>query len=350
MSTEPFARLEVVCHFCIYKGRSKTGSVASLVYVGLEEGLVYIAPFVAQCFFEHSISEREGILEWSELDDFIAHQQTEICLLLAPKELVRHCHRSGDILGVSRIHQKVDVSSGWEHTIRQLSNRENKRRVQLIGQGFDFDVSHDEGDFLVFYRSMHVPTMQTRYGCHARSVPEEKAYLDLFKRGVLFRISLKGEWVAGSVSQIDGATRTLNARLIGVKNGATIYRSNGAQNYVYHSILEWASGQPSIDCVDFQGCEPFLSKGTFQYKKRFGAMAVIPENAFGAWRLLIRAKMESSSVRQFLINNPLIGVDGAGHLQAQYFFDSQHKARLDIPCASKGIASEILHNLDQWHV
>lgn len=349
MNADVAASLEVLCHFRIYKGRSKTGLAASLVYVGLAEGLVYIASFVEQCFFEHSHTEQEGILAWNQLDDFIMRNQADICLLMASMEVVRHCQRSGDIVGVSRIHQKVDVSNGWEDTIRQLSNRENKRRVQLVGQGFGFDVSHDDGDFLVFYRSMHVPTMQTRYGCHARSVPEEKAYIDLFKRGILFRISLKGEWVAGSISQIDEVTRTLNARLIGVKNGATIYRSNGAQNYVYHSILEWASCQPSIDCVDFQGCEPFLSKGTFQYKKRFGATAVIPENAFGAWRLLIRAKMQSSSARQFLIDNPLMGVDSAGHLQAQYFYDSAHKPRLDIPSASKGIDSEIRYNLDLWH-
>lgn len=338
-----------VWHFRIYKGQSKAGKTACLVYVGVAEGLVYIAPFVEQCFFEDSSIEQEGTLKWSELDCFLSQNQTNVCVLMAPLDVVQRLHQHGDILGLSRVHQRVDVSAGWAHVLGQFSHRESKRRAQLAAQGFEFDVSQNNEHFFDFYRSMHVPTMNIRYGCFARSVPEQAAYLDLFKRGALFRVHSKGEWVAGSVSQIDESTRTLNARLIGVKNGSAVYLKNGAQNYVYHAILEWASNQPGIDCVDFQGCEPFLSKGTFQYKKRFGASTVVPDNSFGQWRLLIRARMLCASARHFLTNNPLIGLDAEGRLQAQYFFDAEHEARLDIPFASKGIHSEVMHNLDQWY-
>ncbi|MHC8390222.1 hypothetical protein ACYZTM_19795 [Pseudomonas sp. MDT2-39-1] len=337
------------CHFRVYRGYSKAGVMARLVYVGVSEGLIYIAPFVDQCFFEHSTVEQEGTLEWKQLEEFLNQNQPDTSLLMAPLEVIRQCQRPGDIVGLSRLHQKVDVSSDWEHVQRELSHRENNRRVQSVGQGFGFDVSLRDEDFFTFYRSMHVPTMSARYGRLARSVPEQSAYLELFKQGVLFRVCLKDDWVAGSVSQVDESTRTLNARLIGVKDGASIYRVNGAQNFVYHAILEWASHQSNIDCVDFQGCEPFLSKGTFQYKKRFGAKAVIPDNAFGQWRLLIRAHKLCASARQFLINNPLVGLDAEGRLQAQYFFDADHEIRSDIPFASKGISSQVNHNLDQWH-
>ncbi len=69
---------------------------------------------------------------------------------------------------------------------------------------------------------MHLPTMKSRYGDLARSVEEKEAYARLFKQGVLFRIYDAKEWVAGSVSQIDKSGRILNARLIGVKNGAVL--------------------------------------------------------------------------------------------------------------------------------
>lgn len=339
---------KALCHFRIYRGYSRAGKTACFVYVGVAEGLVYIASFVEQCFFENSHVEQEGTLGWHQLEDFMKQDQTDMCLLMAPMEVIQQCRQHGDVFGVSRIHQQVDVSAGWQHVLSQLSHRENKRRTQLDRQGFSFDVSLEDEDFFAFYRSMHTPTMSARYGCFARSVPEQAAYLDLFKQGVLFRVHLKGEWVAGSISQINDSTRTLNARLIGVKDGAAVYRANGAQNYVYHAILEWASAQSAIDCVDFQGCEPFLSKGTFQYKKRFGATAVVPENAFGQWRLLIRARTLCASTRHFLINNPLMGLDSEGRLQAQYFFDAERGARLDIPFASKGIYSEVRRNLDQW--
>jgi hypothetical protein len=107
--------------------------------------------------------------------------------------------------------------------------------------------------------------------------------------------------------------------------------------------------QSFLSVADFQGCEPFLSKGTFQYKKRFGARAVIPDNAFGQWRLLIRTPTLCPSTRQFLVNNPLIGLDAEGQLQAQYFFDANHEIRSDIPFASKGIHSQVSHNLDEWN-
>lgn len=340
---------KALCHFRIYSGKSRSGSLARLTYVGVAEGLRYIAPFVDQCFFEHSSVEREGVLEWEQLEVFLKQNQTDMSLLMASSAVVQRCQQSGDIVGLSRIHQKVDVSAGWSYVLGGISHRESKRRTQSIKQGFKFDVSTEDEDFFSFYRSMHAPTMSARYGDFARSVEEQSAYRDLFKQGILFRVHLNEEWVAGSVSQIDLAARTLNARLIGVKDGGALYRENGAQNFVYHAILEWASNQSSIDSVDFQGCEPFLSKGTFQYKKRFGAQAVIPTNTFGLMRILIRVPTLSAAARQFLINNPFIGLDPAGQLQAQYFYDSDHEIRLDIPFASKGIHSQVNHNLDQWH-
>nr|WP_256672550.1 hypothetical protein [Pseudomonas sp. C1C7] len=340
---------KTVCHFRIYSGCSRAGEPARFTYLGVKEGLQYIAPFVAQGFFEEPSVVQEGLMEWEQIGGFVKQNKAEISLLMASLDVVQQYQREGDIVGLSRIHQKVDVSAGWEQVLGQLSHREVKRRTQSINQGFQFDVSIADADFFSFYRTMHVPTMSARYGAFARSVEEQDAFSSLFKRGVLFRIKKHTDWVAGSVSQIDWPARTLNARLIGMRDGSAVYRANGAQNFVYHSILEWASNQSSIDWVDFQGCEPFLSKGTFQYKKRFGAQAVIPENAFGQWRILIRVPALCASVRKFLINNPLIGLDADGRLQAQYFFDANHEVRSDIPYASKGIHSQVFRNLDQWH-
>ena len=348
MSADLLMNPGALCHFRIYKGNSKAGMPARLVYAGMAEGLLYIAPFVDQCFFEHSSVDQEGTLEWKQLEVFISQHRADIILLMTSLDVIQQYQRPGDIIGLSRIHQKVDVSKNWRAVLGQFSNRESKRHAQLVEKGFSFDVSLEDEHFFSFYRSMHVRTMSARYGPLARSVQEQAAYSQLFKRGMLFRVHLNDEWVAGSISQMDTSTRTLNARLIGVDGGAAIHRANGAQNFVYHAILKWASSQSFIDCVDFQGCEPFLSKGTFQYKKRFGARAVIPGNAFGQWRLLIRAPTLCPSTRQFLVNNPLIGLDAEGRLQAQYFFDANHEIRSDIPFASKGIHSQVSHNLDEW--
>ncbi|MFI1736994.1 hypothetical protein [Streptomyces sioyaensis] len=164
---------------------------------------------------------------------------------------------------------------------------------------------------------------------------------------MLFRVHKSGEWVAGSVSQIARERRTLNARLIGVKAGDDKYRTAGAQNFVYHAILDWAAGEDSIDTVEFQGCEPFLTKGTFQYKKRFGTTAVIPDNAFGRLRMLIRPKALTPSIRRFLANNPVLTDDSSGGLVAKYFFDQDNALRSDIPHSSPGITGNVAIDLDE---
>lgn len=325
------------------------GEEAEIVYAGVREGLTYVAPFIQGCYFEWSTIVRQGAFDWKELGCFLNSIEGELLILMASVATIEQFSQQNDVIGASRIHQEMDVSGGWDYIKSQFSRREGKRREQCIKQGFHYDISHKDCDFYEFYHSMHVPTMKGRYGDLARSVEEKEAYASLFKQGLLFRVSRGQEWVAGSVSQIDEFTRTLNARLIGVKNGSSIYRNDGSQNFTYHSIIEWAASRSDIDSVDFQGCEPFLTKGTFQYKKRFGTRAVIPGNVFGSWRLLIRVKVLTRSARCFLINNPLliVGVDGA--LSALYFFDGDNNARLDIPFVSKGIEGAVFLDLDLMH-
>lgn len=338
-----------LCHFRVFRGRSKVGEEAEIVYAGVREGLTYVAPFIDECYFEWSAVVRQGTFDWRELECFLKGVDGEILILMAPVALIEQFSEQGDVVGVSRIHQVVDVSGGWDYIKSQLSRREAKRREQCVAQGFHYDISYEDCDFYEFYRSMHVPTMKRRYGNLARSVEEKDAYASLFKRGLLFRVYKDHEWVAGSVSQINESGRTLNARLIGVKNGRSVYRSDGSQNFTYHSIIEWAASRSDIDCVDFQGCEPFLTKGTFQYKKRFGTRAVIPDNDFGNLRLLIRVKVLSLSARCFLINNPLLIAGEFGALKALYFFDENNNARVDIPFASKGIEEAVFLDLDLLH-
>lgn len=100
--------------------------------------------------------------------------------------------------------------------------------------------------------------------------------------------------------------------------------------------------------MDFQGCEPFLTKGTFQYKKRFGSRAVIPDNVFGTLRMVLRANRLTRSVRDFLVSNPVLDADGGGGggLTAKYFHDRQRPLRRDIPCISAGITGMVAVDLD----
>ena len=129
--------------------------------------------------------------------------------------------------------------------------------------------------------------MDQRYGKFAQSVKKIKAYHCIFKEGILFLFTSNNEPVADSLSHIDFRHRVINARLIGIKNGDERFLKELAQNEVYHAILHWASHN-DIQWINFQGCEPLLTKGTFQYKKRLGSIATLPYNSFYNKRLLVK--------------------------------------------------------------
>ncbi|WP_432010369.1 hypothetical protein [Streptomyces cucumeris] len=330
-------------------GTTELGESARTVYLGAQEGLTYIAPFVEDRFLTERSGERTSSLDdpsglaklWSSAD-------ADLAVLVAPADVVDSLAGPGDIRAVSRIHQVVDTSRGHAHVMsRLLSRREGRRRRNAERDGFTYDVSHEDEHFYEFYRTMHLPTMHMRYADRARSVEEEQAFRTLFRQGVLFRVLRSGEWVAGSVCQIDRERRRLNARLIGIKEGSEVHRAAGAQTYIYYANLDWAASEEGIDLLDFQGCEPFLTKGTFQYKKRFGTTAVIPDNVFGRLRMLIRPKAQSPSVRRFLVNNPVVAENGSGELVATYFFDQNTPVRSDIQHNCPGITEAVSINLDE---
>lgn len=331
--------------------RTRTGIIAddipgSFLYLGVEEGLTYIAPFI-----EDRLFREQGVLDVcaiapSELEAQWKTSNADLVIAVAPVPYLDALKGPCDIRALARLHQVIPTSGNYDDILGQLSRRERKRGEEARNNGFTYDVTLEDDLFYEFYRTMHVPTMHHRYGARARSVEERTAYETLFRRGVLVRVHKDGQWVAGSVSHIDDATRTLNARLIGVLNGDDTWRTNGAQNFVYHALIDWAAHH-TIDQVDFQGCEPFLTKGTFQYKKRFGTRAVLPKNIFGSLRMLIRGQEFGPQIRRFLVDNPVIGESPNGDLIAQYFYDARHPARVDIPYQTPGLVAAASLDLDE---
>lgn len=341
---------ETAPHFLrVTRGTSRSGEQACVAYAGVAEGLTYLAPFVEERLFEHHEPPRTQPVDLDAMEASL-FAEADLVVLAATPEVLGRLRRGHDVSAVPRIHQVVDTRGALGDVHRAMSSREVKRLAAAKAAGFRYDVTHEDRHFFEFYDAMHRPTMEARYGDKARSVEREKALETLFRQGALFRVFRGETWVAGSVGQIDVQRRTLNSRLIGIAGGDAGLREAGAQNFVYHAILDWACLEASIDHVDFQGCEPFLTKGTFQYKKRFGTRAVIPANVFGTLRMALRPNRLTRSVRDFLAGNPVLDADGNGALQAKYFHDRERPVRGDIPFASPGIGDMVAIDLDAWPV
>jgi hypothetical protein len=329
--------------------RGETGPV-SFSYLGIEAGLIYVVPFVRNGLIREDLKvTRQGKVAVEDAAAFLAECQSDLCILAADRETVLELYDPAEhVLMPFRIHQIVHASRGWEEVTRRMSARELKRYQKLAARNaFAYRISHEDADFFRFYETMHRPTMQKRHGELARSVEINTAYETLFKKGLLFQVTQDGVPVSGSVSQIDAGKNWLNTRLIGVLNGDEKYLDNGAQNFTYHAILHWACNVGGIDVVDFGGCEPFLTKGTFQHKKRFATEAILPPNQFHDVRMLLRANGRSPAVRDYLIDNPVMIVDENDNLGAGYFHDEERPPRLDIPYQCPGLDYHRLCSLSE---
>lgn len=331
------------------KGIDHIGREVSFSYFGITPGLKYIQPFVQNKLIrDGAIVTRKSTIHPSSLKKYYESCESDLIIVAVDKETVFSLYTPDTFIMPFRIHQIVNTFAGWEQVQKSISKRELKRSQKQKEQyNLDYYISYNDEDFFRFYDTMHKPTMDVRFGKFARSVERNEAYEQLFKKGLLFLVTHDGVPISGSVSQIDKEKNWLNARLIGVLNGDSKYRKMGGQNYVYHSILHWACNEGNIDVVDFQGCEPFLTKGTFQYKKRFGTHAILPPNEFYDKRLLVKANFESDAVNEFLINNPVMLIDKDDNLGAGYFYNAKSEPRLDIPYNSPGFKYHRLIDIDK---
>lgn len=331
------------------QGKDEKGILAKFNYCGIKAGLTYIQPFISTNLFSTEVKiVREDTINENELDSYIKNSNTDLLIVATGKEKITKLKKPQQFIMPFRIHQTVETKRGWKSVLDTISKRENQRaKKQVEKYGLKYFITKDEKDYFEFYESMHEPTMKIRYDGLARSVEKNKAFEEIFKKGLLFLITSNGLPVSGSVSQIDKNKNWLNARLIGVLDGDAKYRNIGAQNFVYHSILHWACHDGKIDVVDFQGCEPFLSKGTFQYKKRFGTSAILPPNEFYDKRLLVQINRKSSAVKNFFINNPVMLIDEQDNLGAGYFYDHNNEPKLEIPYKCNGFKYEKILNLDK---
>ncbi|QCR30482.1 hypothetical protein [Priestia megaterium] len=329
-------------------GKDKNNELVSFSYCGITMGLTYIQPFVrTNLIVDDLIVNRKDVISEEQLPNYIDNCNADLLIVATDKDTLLPLQKSNQFIMPFRIHQMVETYKGWEYVLDTMSKREVSRaKKQAKKYNLDYFITHEESDYFNFYDTMHKPTMNNRFEGLARSVEKYKALDEIFKQGLLFFVTHEGVPVSGSVSQIDKEKNWLNARLIGVLNGDSKYRNMGAQNFVYHSILHWACHEGGIDVVNFQGCEPFLTKGTFQYKKRFGTNAILPPNQLYNQRLLVQANFESRPVREFLINNPVMLVDEDNNLGAGYFYDHDNEPRLDIPYKCNGFKYEKLFDMD----
>jgi hypothetical protein len=313
------------------------GQPFTVAYAGVESGLAYLESYLVDRVFqsaETTASAGSGLDADADAD-----------LIVVAREAGDAVPAAGVRLGVLplRIHLAVwlqDHPASGGPSPREV--RRQRRRVRTYE--YTYEVSRRDRDFDFFYDRMHAPTMASRHAYRARTVSRSDAFEALFADGLLFLVRSRGEPVAGVLCHVVGDV--CNARLVGWLDGDPRYLHGEALKTANHFLIGWARAE-GYRLLDFQGCEPFLRKGTFQSKRHLGTTAFLPDNPLGRVRVHLMAGRDSGPLRDFLVANPPIVVDGQGRLGAAYFRDRSRPPAVDVPHRCDGLDFVTTVDLDE---
>ncbi|MFD7168151.1 hypothetical protein [Streptomyces violascens] len=326
--------------------RSTAGGSLTLGYAGLPEGASHVVPFMEERAAHGApVHRRTRTVPWT---DAMEPSGVDLMTIGAPAERIRSLASAHDLLLPFRIELVVPVVPDVAAMRARVSRKERQRVArQRRDLGWALENATAAADFEWFYENVHLPTMRRRHGLATRSLEREIAFQCVFRQGFLFFLTEGRERIAGMLCLFSPRTRTLTLRLAGVTHGAQAHYGTSAFAGLYVLILEWAATH-GIRAVNLSGCEPFLSKGIFQFKRKLHPRVVRPADHFGAKRLWLRVVRDTPAVRDFLVANPVIAETPGGALEAVYFHDDQRPARRDIRWEGTGLSAARMTHLDSF--
>jgi hypothetical protein len=237
-----------------------------------------------------------------------------------------------------RVHFVIDFNADIDTVLARTARGERRNFRQKCRQhDWQLTIERDPEQFDHFYDRIYRATMYRRHGARQRIEGKESAYECLFCSGILFMLHMDGRRVGGHLCHWNWRSRVLTSRLLGVLDGEEEYYAAGALKVMHFLLIRWA-GEHGVRQLDLQGTEPFLSKGTYQLKRLFGARVVLPPNHFGDKRLWLQVRRDTPEVRDFLVANPFLTVRDDGTFDAVYFYDQRRAARTDYKANSPGVS------------
>lgn len=314
----------------------------SVGYSGLKDGLAYTLEFTElrrEDSSGHTAARTHGQVSGRQLRNAAVLPEADISIVGTSASLARRMPEEASLVIPMRVHFVIDFDPGRavEAAHQAISKRERwqfNRDMRRHRWGWELNSSPEWFD--TFYDRHYRPTMFQRHGARERTEGKGAAYECLFRTGRMFVLTQDGANIGGALCHWDRASGTLTLRLLGVEDGAEQHYESGAFKAIYHLLIAWAAGN-GVRRLDFQGTEPFLSKGTFQWKRRFGTRVVMPPNHFGDKRLWLQARRDTPAVRDYLVANPTLAETGDGRLEAVYFHDEQRPPRLDFSAKAPGV-------------
>ncbi|MEV0327371.1 hypothetical protein AB0H63_13110 [Micromonospora echinospora] len=309
------------------------GESVSLTYVGVAEGLRYVEPWVAHRFFDTPGHCEQGRGTFSAA----GHPEGDLLLVAAPERELDALALPGGWRMPFRVHLVADLAPDSPDAASATFRRQVQRHARRVDRyGLRFEFSDDEADYHWFYEHMYEPTMRTRHGGLARAVDRETGRDEILRAGNQLFVVAAGRRVAGIVSQVDRSRRRVSVRLVGWLGAEDRYLRAEVLKSGYLHLREWAA-DAGFAALDFMGCEPFVSKGTFQSKRRLGTHVEYPPGDLGELRLHLAVRRDGPAVRAFLTANPLLTTGPGNTMGVTYFHDVTRPPPPELPYACGGL-------------
>ena len=202
------------------------------------------------------------------------------------------------------IRSTIDLSNSLNVFYTRLS--EGRRRdIHVIEKlGYTYEITREPGKFNLFYKKMYLPYTLKRHqeSSSPTSFSEMKKYL---LNGGLLLVKLNDEYVSGLLYQIYDNQRVLAKCTGAYERRDGCYAKKAIPAALYFLIL-W-SKQQGYDEIDLRYCvSSFMKDGVLFYKREWG-VDVRPSSDIIYSRVHgLKLGNFGSSVRQFLIDNPVI--------------------------------------------
>jgi hypothetical protein len=316
-----------------------------LAYGGVGQGTAYVLDFLEQQRGGAAVRDARRT-SWAALAAGTAVPDADLLAVGYPagRPLPRPTRHA--LVLPFRVTLGVPVAPDPDAVLARLSRKARQQHVrELRSLDRTLTIGAGRGDFESFYHDMHLPTMVRRHGAATRTESVRTAWECLFQHGKLFFLEEAGRPVAGMLCRLDGPALVI--RLAGVRDGEAESYASATYLALYVLILQWAAAH-GVTHVDLSGCEPFLSKGIFQFKRKMHPEVTLPRNHFRAGRLLLRARLDRPVVRDFLVANPMVTFGAGTTFEATYFHDDDRPPRLGLRWESPGIARHRLLHLDEF--
>lgn len=299
-----------------------SGGDLSISYAGLPEGARYTLEFTEEQRGLGEMANKSSTPTRQWRQSRLPRPAADISLIGTERRRLRAQLPARSFVLPMRLHFVVDTTQNWEAVQRGISSRERTSHNRAR-RAHDWEWVEDDSRawFEQFYDVFYRPTMFARYGTRERTEGRDSALQNLYRRGRTFKLMDAGVVVAGAVCHWNPRKRRITLRLIGVLDGSKEYYSDGTFKSIYFFLLRWAAEHQDVDEVDFQGTEPFVSKGTFQWKRRFATEIKVPPNHFSTKRVVLNVSRDTPNVRDFLWKNPFITIDKRGSMKAVFFYD-----------------------------